>query len=152
VLIRTLSTSRQWRLAVRPAGKIRKSDFELVEVPIPEPDDGQFVVAVTHISLDPVMRGWMNANRSYIPPVEIGEVMRALRLGRVIDSRNDQFGVGELVHGAFGVSEYALSDGVGVHKISPAEGFSPVDIDAFPTMLERLFTGENTGKLVLELQ
>jgi NADPH-dependent curcumin reductase CurA len=56
VLIRTLSTSRQWRLAARPAGKIRKSDFELVEVPIPEPDDGQFVVAVTHISLDPAMR------------------------------------------------------------------------------------------------
>jgi hypothetical protein len=120
-----MSISRQWRLAARPVGKIRESDFELVEVPVPEPADGQFVVAVTHISLDPAMRGWMNAGRSYIPPVEIGEVMRALTLGRVIDSRNDQFAVGDLVQGVFGVTEHALSDGAGVQKISPAEGISP---------------------------
>jgi len=120
-----MSKSRQWRLAARPVGKIRESDFELVEVPVPEPGDGQFVVAVTHISLDPAMRGWMNAGRSYIPPVEIGEVMRALTLGRVIDSRNDQFAVGDLVQGVFGVTEYALSDGAGVQKITPAEGISP---------------------------
>jgi hypothetical protein len=120
-----MSMSRQWRLAARPVGKIRKSDFELVEAPVPEPGDGQFVVAVTHISLDPAMRGWMNAGRSYIPPVEIGEVMRALTLGRVIDSRNDQFAVGDLVQGVFGVTEYALSDGAGVQKITPAEGISP---------------------------
>ena len=120
-----MSMSRQWRLAARPVGKIRKSDFELVEVPVPEPADGQFVVAVTHISLDPAMRGWMNAGRSYIPPVEIGEVMRALTLGRVIDSRNDQFPVGELVLGTFGVTEHAVSDGAGVQKISPSEGISP---------------------------
>jgi hypothetical protein len=120
-----MSMSRQWRLAARPVGKIRKSDFELVEAPVPEPGDGQFVVAVTHISLDPAMRGWMNAGRSYIPPVEIGEVMRALTLGRVIDSRNDQFAVGDLVQGVFGVTEYALSDGAGVQKITPAQGISP---------------------------
>jgi hypothetical protein len=120
-----MSMGRQWRLAARPVGKIRKSDFELVEVPVPEPADGQFVVAVTHISLDPAMRGWMNAGRSYIPPVEIGEVMRALTLGRVIGSRNEQFAVGELVQGVFGVTEYALSDGAGVQKINPAGGISP---------------------------
>jgi NADPH-dependent curcumin reductase len=120
-----MSRSRQWRLAARPVGKIRESDFELVEVPVPEPGDGQFVVAVTHISLDPAMRGWMNAGRSYIPPVEIGAVMRALTLGRVIGSRNDQFAVGDLVQGVFGVTEYALSDGAGVQKITPAEGISP---------------------------
>jgi NADPH-dependent curcumin reductase CurA len=119
-----MSMSRQWRLAARPVGKIRDSDFELVEVPVPEPGDGQFVIAVSHISLDPAMRGWMNAGRSYIPPVEIGEVMRALTLGRVIDSRNEKFAVGDLVHGTFGVTEHALSDGAGVHKISPAEGIS----------------------------
>jgi NADPH-dependent curcumin reductase CurA len=119
-----MSMSRQWRLAARPVGKIRDSDFDLVEVPVPEPADGQFVVAVSHISLDPAMRGWMNTARSYVPPVEIGEVMRALTLGRVIDSRNDKFAVGDLVHGTFGVTEHALSDGAGVHKISPAEGIS----------------------------
>jgi NADPH-dependent curcumin reductase len=120
-----MSMTRQWRLAARPVGKIRESDFELVEAPVPEPGDGQFGVAVTHISLDPAMRGWMNAGRSYIPPVEIGEVMRALTLGRVIDSRNDQFAIGDLVQGVFGVTEYALSDGAGVQKIIPAEGISP---------------------------
>jgi NADPH-dependent curcumin reductase len=119
-----MSMSRQWRLAARPVGKIRDPDFDLVEVPVPEPADGQFVLAVSHISLDPAMRGWMNAARSYVPPVEIGEVMRALTLGRVIDSRNDKFAVGDLVHGTFGVTEHALSDGAGVPKISPAEGIS----------------------------
>jgi NADPH-dependent curcumin reductase CurA len=94
-------------------------------VPIPEPGDGQFVAAVTHISIDPAMRGWMNAGRSYIPPVGIGEVMRALSLGRVIDSRKDQFAVGELVQGTFGVTKQALRDGAAVHKISPVEGISP---------------------------
>jgi NADPH-dependent curcumin reductase len=121
-----MSTSRLWRLAARPVGKIRRSDFELVEVPVPQPGDGQFVVAVAHISVDPAMRGWMNAGRSYLPPVEIGEAMRALSLGRVIESRNKQFAVGELVHGASGVTEHALSDGAGAgaYKISPADGIT----------------------------
>jgi NADPH-dependent curcumin reductase len=68
------------------------------------------------------MRGWMNAGRSYIPPVEIGEVMRAVTLGVVIRSRNKRFAQGDLVHGTFGVQEYALSDGAGAHKITPADG------------------------------
>jgi NADPH-dependent curcumin reductase len=121
----TMSTSRQWRLAARPVGRIRESDFELVEVPLPEPADGQFVVAVTHISIDPAMRGWMNAGRSYIEPVEIGRVMRALSLGRVIASQNEKFVIGDLVHGAFGVTEHALSDGVGVYKVTPTGEITP---------------------------
>ena len=118
-------SNRQWRLAARPVGNIRGSDFELVEAPIPEPADGEFVVAVTHISLDPAMRGWMNAGRSYIPPVEIGEVMRALTLGVVISSRNTGFAEGDLVHGTFGAQEYAVSDGAGVYTITPVAGQSP---------------------------
>jgi len=94
-------------------------------VPIPEPADGQIVAAVTHISIDPAIRGWINAGRSYIAPVEIGEVMRALTLGVVISSRNKQFAEGGLVHGTFGVAEHAVSDGAGVHKITPADGLSP---------------------------
>jgi len=95
------------------------------DVPIPEPADGQIVAAVTHISIDPAIRGWINAGRSYIAPVEIGEVMRALTLGVVISSRNKQFAEGGLVHGTFGVAEHAVSDGAGVHKITPAFGLSP---------------------------
>jgi len=68
-LTHALSKSRQWRLAARPPGKIRDSDFELIEMPVPEPADRQFVVDVTYISLDPAMRGWMNAGCSYLPPV-----------------------------------------------------------------------------------
>jgi NADPH-dependent curcumin reductase CurA len=86
-----MSTSRQFRLAARPVGELKASDWELVEAPVPRPGDGEFVVEVTHISLDPAMRGWMSAARSYVPPVEIGEVMRALTLGRVLDSRHARF-------------------------------------------------------------
>lgn len=116
--------SRQLCLASRPVGAVKDSDFDLVEAAVPEPGDGEFVVEVTHISLDPAMRGWMNAARSYAPPVEIGAVMRALTLGRVIKSRNPKFVEGDLVRGAFGVREHALSDGAGVDKITPQEGVS----------------------------
>ena len=116
--------SRQLCLASRPVGDVKHSDFDLVEGPVPDPGDGEFVVEVTHISLDPAMRGWMNAGRSYVPPVEIGEVMRALTLGRVISSRNPKFAEGDLVRGAFGVREHAVSDGTGVDKITPEEGVS----------------------------
>jgi NADPH-dependent curcumin reductase len=117
--------SRQVRLASRPAGVVKDSDFEIVDVPVPEPGDGESVVEVTHISLDPAMRGWMNAGRSYVPPVGIGEVMRALALGRVVSSRNTRFAEGDLVRGVFGVQEHALTDGDGVDKITVAEGVSP---------------------------
>jgi NADPH-dependent curcumin reductase len=113
--------SRQVRLASRPVGMVDDSDFDIVDVPVPEPAEGQFVVEVTHISLDPAMRGWMSAGRSYVPPIEIGEVVRALALGRVIASRNDRFAVGDVVRGVLGVQEHALSNGDGVDKITPAD-------------------------------
>jgi len=116
--------SRQIRLAARPSGEIKDSDFELVEAPIPDPGVGEFVVEVTHLSIDPAMRGWMNAGRSYIAPVGVGEVMRAGGLGRVLKSRHDGFAEGDLVQGMFGVQEHALSGGAGVNKITPADGVS----------------------------
>jgi NADPH-dependent curcumin reductase CurA len=120
-----MSTSRQLRLAARPSGEVNDSHFELVEEPVPEPDDGEFVVEVTHISIDPAMRGWMNEGRSYIAPVEIGEVMRAGALGRVIASRHDGFSEGDTVQGVFGVREHAVSDGAGVNKVKAGDGASP---------------------------
>jgi NADPH-dependent curcumin reductase CurA len=119
-----MAASRQFRLAARPVGEAKESDFELVEAPVPEPGDGEFAVEVTHISIDPAMRGWMNAGRSYIPPVEVGAVMRAMSLGRVIASRHPEFADGEIVQGAFGVQEHALSDGAGVHKVAEVDGVS----------------------------
>jgi NADPH-dependent curcumin reductase CurA len=77
-------------------------------------------VEVSHLSIDPAMRGWMNDVRSYVPPVEIGAVMRALALGRVTASEHPDFAVGDHVSGVFGVQEFALSDGSGVTKVDPS--------------------------------
>ena len=95
----------------------KASDWKYTEEPLGEPGDGQFLVKVLYVSLDPAMRGWINEARSYIPPVGIGEVMRAGAAGRVIASKNDKFAVGDDVVGAFGMQEYALSDGSGVTKV-----------------------------------
>jgi NADPH-dependent curcumin reductase len=120
-----MSVSRQLRLAARPVGEVKASDLELVEAEIPEPGEGQFTVEVTHLSIDPAMRGWMNEGRSYVPPVEIGEVMRALALGRVVASAHPEFTEGDLVQGVFGVQEHTLSDGQGVQRLSPSPAVSP---------------------------
>jgi len=92
----------------------------MVEEPVPTPGPGELVVAISHVSLDPAMRGWMNAGASYIDPVEIGDVMRAGAVGRVIASEHSGFAVGDHVYSDFGVQEYALSDGRGVLKVDPA--------------------------------
>lgn len=112
------SNNRQVRLAARPgAGRPKPSDWELTTEPVPVPADGEFVVAVSHVSIDPAMRGWMNAGASYIEPVEVGAVMRAGAVGRVTASQHPEFAVGDHVYGAFGVQEHARSDGRGVIKL-----------------------------------
>jgi NADPH-dependent curcumin reductase len=112
------AVNRQWRLAARPRGLPVATDWAFQTDPIPEPADGQFLVRVLHISLDPAMRGWMNDRRSYVPPVGIGEVMRAGGVGRVVASRHDDFNEGDHVSGMFGVQDYALSDGRGVTRVA----------------------------------
>src|ERR1700680_2471511 len=111
------STNHQVRLAAHPSGLPQPSDWDLVEEPVSTPGPGEFVVAVSYLSLDPAMRGWMNAGASYIEPVEIGAVMRAGAVGRVTASEHPGFAVGDHVYGAFGVQEYARSDGAGVIKV-----------------------------------
>ena len=119
------STNHQVRLAAHPSGLPKPSDWELTEEPIPTPATGQLVTAISHISLDPAMRGWMNAGASYIEPVEIGAVMRAAAVGRVLASEHPEFTPGDHVYGTFGVQEYALSDGKGVMKIDPSLAAPP---------------------------
>jgi NADPH-dependent curcumin reductase CurA len=113
------STNHQVRLAARPTGLPDASSWELTTEPVPVPESGEFVVRVSHLSIDPAMRGWMNDVRSYVPPVEIGAVMRALGLGRVTASEHPEFAVGDHVSGVFGVQEFARSDGSGVMKVDP---------------------------------
>jgi NADPH-dependent curcumin reductase len=111
------SINRQVRLAARPTGLPKASDWELTSEPVPTAGPGQFVVAISHLSIDPAMRGWMNAGASYIPPVDLGAVMRAGAIGQVTASEHPGFAVGDHVYGAFGVQRYASSEGQGVIKL-----------------------------------
>jgi NADPH-dependent curcumin reductase CurA len=99
--------NRQWRLAARPVGLVKRSDFDFTEADVPDPGDGEVLVRVLYLSLDPAMRGWMNEGRSYIAPVALGEVMRAGGAGRVVASKDASFSPGDLVVGTTGIQEYA---------------------------------------------
>ena len=109
--------NRQFRLARRPSGLPVREDWTLSTEPVPAAGDGEIVVKVDYISLDPAMRGWMNEGKSYIPPVGLGEVMRAGAAGTVLESRHPTFKPGDTVSGGFGVQEYTVSDGKGVVKV-----------------------------------
>jgi NADPH-dependent curcumin reductase CurA len=113
------AVNHQLRLASRPVGAPVASNWELTAEPIPTPRPGQVLVEVTHISVDPAMRGWMNDRPSYIPPVALGEVMRAPAVGRVVASNSRAHPEGCWVTGLLGVQEYALSDGSGLLRIDP---------------------------------
>jgi len=117
--------NRQYRLAARPVGLAKASDWNMTTEPVADPADGQVLVKVLQLSLDPAMRGWMNEGRSYIAPVGIGEVMRAGGIGKVVASKHPRFAVGDLVAGGFGIQEYCLVADlkqVGLHKIDPRLG------------------------------
>jgi NADPH-dependent curcumin reductase len=111
------ATNHQFRLAARPAGMPKRSDWNYTEEPVRDPGPGEVLVKVLYVSLDPAMRGWMNEGKSYIEPVRIGDVMRAFGGGRVIASQNPGFAVGDHVTGVFGAQEYAVSDGKGLNKV-----------------------------------
>ncbi|MBN8504855.1 MAG: NADP-dependent oxidoreductase [Burkholderiales bacterium] len=103
-----MTVNRQIRLAQRPVGLPGPECWQLTEEPVVQPDEGGVLMQTLAISLDPAMRGWMNEGKSYIPPVEIGAVMRAGGIGRVIASKNPAFPEGCLVTGGPGVQDYCL--------------------------------------------
>jgi NADPH-dependent curcumin reductase CurA len=120
----TALMNQQFRLAARPVGMPKRSDWEQTTETVREIGDGEIVVKVQYLSLDPAMRGWMNEGKSYIRPVAIGETMRAAGVGVVVASRSDQFAVGDTLSGATGVQQYwvgaADDKHAGFHKIFPA--------------------------------
>ena len=118
--------NRQIRLAQRPEGMPGDDTWKLVSTPVPEPGEGEFLVRVRYVSLDPAMRGWIRDARSYVPPVGIDEVMRAGAVGEVVASRHPKFPVGAKVQGLFGVQEYAVSDGSGVVTVDDSVGELPL--------------------------
>jgi NADPH-dependent curcumin reductase CurA len=114
-----MATYKSISLVQRPDDKkIGPHLFETKELDIPEVKDGQILIKQTHMSLDPAMLGWMSEDReSYIPPVELGEVMRSSGVGEVVKSKNAKFAVGDKVMGMTGWQEYVLSDGSGFNKL-----------------------------------
>jgi NADPH-dependent curcumin reductase CurA len=118
--------NRQFRLAARPVGLPQASDWSRTEEPVAQPGDGEVLVKVLFVSLDPAMRGWMSEGRSYIRPVGIGEVMRALGAGRVIASNHPNVAEGDHVTGLFGVQKFALAPGEAVIKVDTKRAPLPV--------------------------
>ena len=122
----TSLVNHQVRLASRPVGLATAQNWRFTEEPVAEPADGQVLVRTLVLSLDPAMRGWLNEGKSYIPPVGIGEVMRAGGIGRVLVSKNPDYAPGDLVSGLLGAQEYcpaaAALPGGRLHKIDPRLG------------------------------
>jgi NADPH-dependent curcumin reductase CurA len=112
--------NRQLLLAARPHGEIKPTDWEVVEVAAPEPAEGEFAARTRYLSLDPAMRGWLDDKPSYMPPVGLGEVMRASSIVEVTESRNERYAPGDLVLGMFGVQERIVSNGKGALRLEPA--------------------------------
>jgi len=98
--------NQQIRLAARPVGMTTRENWQFTTEAVTEPAEGGLLVKTLYLSLDPAMRGWMNEGKSYIPPVGIGEVMRAGGIGKVVASRHAGFTPGDLVSGGLGVQEY----------------------------------------------
>jgi len=110
------ATNRQIRLAARPVGEVRPEDWEHRSVPVEQPGPGQFAGRTLVISLDPAMRGWLDDRPSYLPPVGLGEVVRAGSVVEVTASNHPDYRPGDHVVGTFGVQEYVVSDGKGAMK------------------------------------
>lgn len=111
--------NRRIVLAARPEGRPKPSDFRLEEAPLPVPGEGQVLLKVLYLSLDPYMRGRMSAGPSYAPPVEVDAVMEGGTVAQVVASRHPDFGPGEIVLSHSGWQEHALSDGSGLRKLDP---------------------------------
>jgi len=126
-----MTSFRAVRLAQRPTGLPSTDTWAIQAEELPTLSAGEFAVKIEYISLDPAMRGWLDDRPSYLPPVEIGAIMRAGSVGTVTDSLNPRFPVGAQVVGTFGATEIAISDGTGVNVISS-------DLAPLPTFLGAL--------------
>jgi NADPH-dependent curcumin reductase len=112
--------NRQILLKSRPEGPPGLENFELVGVPVPEPGEGEVLMRILYLSLDPYMRGRMSAAKSYAKPAVVGEPMVGGTVGEIVKSRNAKFSPGDIVVGRGGWQEYALSSGAGLRKLDPA--------------------------------
>ncbi len=121
-----MTMNQRFLLSRRPIGTPRPDDFMLVETPIPQPADGSFVVRNRYASLDPAQRGWMDDAPSYMPPIKLGDPVRATTVGQVHSSANPDFAIGDWVLGLNGIEDYSLvAPGGFTQKIDIARSPSP---------------------------
>jgi NADPH-dependent curcumin reductase CurA len=119
-------SNRRFLLRNRPNGRITADTFELVEESIPEIKEGEALVRTRWISLDPTNRAWIGETPTYLPPVGIGEVMRAIALGEVVASKHPSYKEGQLVQGLIGWQEWAVaSDAAPLIPVAEVPGVSP---------------------------
>jgi NADPH-dependent curcumin reductase CurA len=109
---------RTWVLARRPQGVANADDFRLESSPLPQPGDGEVLIRVDYVSVDPGMRSRLSQD-SYAPALPLGSVIESAGLGTVIESRNPKFAVGALVSGGFGWRSHVISNGRGVLRLDP---------------------------------
>jgi hypothetical protein len=112
--------NRRIVLAARPQGEPRDEDFRLETVDLPSPGEGQVLLRTIYLSLDPYMRGRMNAGPSYAPPVEVGQVMQGGTISAVVESKSPGFAPGDMVLGYTGWQEYAVAASSSLQKLDPA--------------------------------
>ena len=118
-----MTRNRQWILKTRPVGDLKDGDLELVETTVPDLGDGEVLIRTVYLSLDPTNRTWMNDSEGYLPPVQLGSVMRGLSLGVVEQSRSDRFSVGDVVTtAAGGWADYAAVPDAAVGKVHQFPG------------------------------
>src|SRR5262249_17739308 len=116
------SMNRQFRIAARPIGMVKETDFEYVETKVPDIRPGEARIKTTYISLDPSMRGQMENRADYVAPLAIGDVMRAGGVGVVEASSNADLPKGAVVAGTFGMQDYAVTDGKALPvRVYPAD-------------------------------
>ena len=126
--------NQQFLLAARPVGMPKPGDWTFTNEPVAELAEGQILVKVLYLSLDPAMRGWMNDGKSYIRPVAIGEVMRAGGAGVVLASKSPKFAAGDTVCGGTGVQQYwigmADDKAAAFYKVDPTTASLPKYLNA----------------------
>jgi NADPH-dependent curcumin reductase CurA len=121
-----MNVNRRFLLSHRPIGTPRPDDFSLVETPIPQAADGSLVVRNRYASLDPAQRAWMDDAPSYMPPIKLGDPVRATTVGQVHSSANPDFAIGDWVLGLNGIEDYSLvAPGGFTQKIDIARSPSP---------------------------
>src|SRR5690349_11042935 len=109
--------NKQVLLASRPQGQVLESNFRLVETDVPEPREGQALVRVLWLSLDPYMRGRMDDARSYAKPQPVGEVMVGGTVGEIVESKDPSLRKGDVVTGMGGWQQFHLADAKSLRKI-----------------------------------